>query len=85
MNKVYKFILFFVLIHSILILYIIPYNHAVDSLNSKKEQLPLKNLRTANDFEYDEKLGTINDTKSIEIELTDLSWNITGIQLNFTG
>jgi len=55
-----------------------------NSSNIRQEKLSLKNLEKAAEFEYYEKNGTLNDTKSIQIELPDLTWNITDIQLNFT-
>ena len=57
------------------------FNLTNKSSDSQKDNFPPK---TANQFEYDEKFGTLNDTNSIQIELADLSWNITDVHLNFT-
>jgi hypothetical protein len=69
------------LIYTTSIYYIDSFNFTNKSSDSQTDELPLK---TANEFEYFEKFGTLNDTNSIQIELPDLTWNITEIQLNFT-
>ena len=83
-NGVYKFILVVLFFHTTSLLHINHFSYADNSSNSQQEQLPLKNLRTAAQFEYYEKFGTINNTSSIQIEMPDLTWNITEIKLNFT-
>ena len=69
------------LINTTSIYYIDSFNFTNKSSDSQTDELPLK---TANEFDYFEKFGTLNDTTSIQIELPDLTWNITEIQLNFT-
>ena len=72
------------LIQITLILNYNQFNHSDNSSNIRQEKLSLKNLVKAAEFEYYEKNGTISDTTTIEIELPDLSWNITELRLNFT-
>ena len=83
-NGVYKFILLALLIHTTSILYINHFNYRNNSSNSQQEELTQKTLRTAAQFEYSELNGTLDDATSIQVELPDLTWNITDIQLNFT-
>ena len=80
-KRIITLLLLVILIHTISISCINYFNFTNKSTDSQKDKLPLK---TANEFEYYEKNGTIDDTKSIQIELPDLTWNITEIELEFT-
>lgn len=78
-KRVITFLLLLILVQTTSIIHSFNFtNKNTDILNDK---LPLK---TANQFEYYEINGTLDDATSIQVELTDLSWNITDIQLNFT-
>jgi hypothetical protein len=84
-NGVGKFILFIILVQTILIFNNSHYYYGIDSSNSQKEQYSIHNLKISDSLEYDQLSGVINNTSIINIDMPDLTWNITEIKLNFTG
>ncbi|MFX1442581.1 MAG: hypothetical protein ACFFHV_04135, partial [Promethearchaeota archaeon] len=79
-----KFIFLVLLIQISLFTYLNPQFYVDNSSNPQQKRPSLKDLRNAAQTEYYEIVGTKNNTTSIQIELPDLTWNITEIKLNFT-
>ncbi|MFX0070798.1 MAG: hypothetical protein ACFFAO_06885, partial [Candidatus Hermodarchaeota archaeon] len=79
-KKRLKFLILTLFIN-LIILNIIQFNYQTNKLSTQQEKSLLK---TATEIKYSNVSGIINDTKSIQIKLLDLTWNITDIQVNFT-